>query len=491
MTATPLSFIDDFRERRVLVVGEAMLDAYLRGTSRRLCQEAPVPIVSVEARDLTPGGAANTAANVVALGGQAELVSAVGDDAEADSLLAAIDGTSAGRSGVVRVPGRSTLAKQRVMAGSQLVVRFDQGTTTDIPQWAEDRLVDELRSRWRDCDVVAISDYAYGVLTPRVLAAMARLQEYSSRVVVVDAKDLRRFRGLGVTAVKPNLGQALEFLEPADNGGGRVEQAERAAERVLDATGAHIVALTMDVDGAIVVERGRSSYRTYARPASNIGSAGAGDTFVAALSLALASGAHTPAAAELASRAAARVVEKPRTSTCSAPELRASFSTGDKILEGGRVEETAGLLRRQGSRIVFTNGCFDILHRGHITYLNRAKALGDVLIVGVNSDASVARLKGPSRPINTLEDRVEVLAALSSVDHVVAFDEDTPEQLIETIKPDVFAKGGDYTIEMLPEASVVEANGGAVQILPFVEDRSTSGIIDRIRTTTTASEFAG
>ena len=212
--------------------------------------------------------------------------------------------------------------------------------------------------------------------------------------------------------------------------------------------------------------------------------AGAGDTFLAAMALGLAAGGDTTAAAELASAAASVVVGQEGTVSCSADDLRDQVAAGDKLVSNrARLAELRDAHRRAGRRVVFTNGCFDILHRGHITYLGRAKALGDILIVGVNSDEGIRRLKGPSRPINTLEDRIQVLAALSCVDHVIPFDEDTPCRLVEVVRPDIFVKGGDYTRDRLPEAELVESLGGAVRILPFIADRSTTDIIERIRRT--------
>ncbi|HYZ46867.1 MAG TPA: D-glycero-beta-D-manno-heptose 1-phosphate adenylyltransferase [Actinomycetota bacterium] len=491
MSASPARYIDLFASQRVLVIGEAMLDAYLSGTSDRLCQEAPVPVVRIREREYLPGGAANVARNVVDLGGRAHLLSVVGDDEEGATLRGCLAGFGISCDGVVVAPQRHTLAKQRVLASGQLVVRFDQGTELDVPTSIEDALRAALQRAWASCDAVVLSDYGYGVITPRLLREVRDLQSTSQRLVVVDAKELVRYADVGVTAVKPNYQQAITFLPAEGRRGDRADVAMRAADAVLASTRAQIAAVTLDADGAVVVERDRPPYRTYARPRSDARAAGAGDTFVGALTLALAAGAHTPAAAELASRAAGGVVAKDRTASCSLLELRESFSAAGKVLPRERLAQRAEFLRRRGRRIVFTNGCFDILHRGHITYLSRAKMLGDVLIVGVNSDEGVARLKGPSRPVNPLEDRVEVLAALSSVDHVVSFDEDTPERLIELIKPQVFVKGGDYTVAMLPEAGAVEANGGAVHILPYVEDRSTTGIIDRIRAVGAESEVAG
>jgi D-beta-D-heptose 7-phosphate kinase/D-beta-D-heptose 1-phosphate adenosyltransferase len=241
-------------------------------------------------------------------------------------------------------------------------------------------------------------------------------------------------------------------------------------------------AVICGTQGALVFERGCPPYRTYAQPRPHSRAAGAGDTFLAALTLALAADGTTTQSAELASSAAAIVVAKEGTASCAAQELKDAYGRLDKRLPGeGRLAEVARGYREQGKRVVFTNGCFDILHRGHVSYLNRAKELGDVLFVGVNSDESVRRLKGDGRPVNTLEDRLQVLSALSCVDHVVGFGTDRPDDLIRAVRPHVFVKGGDYTVDTLPEAPLVRELGGAVEIIPLVEDRSTSGIIERIR----------
>jgi D-beta-D-heptose 7-phosphate kinase/D-beta-D-heptose 1-phosphate adenosyltransferase len=240
--------------------------------------------------------------------------------------------------------------------------------------------------------------------------------------------------------------------------------------------------VTIDQGGAVVLERGRDPYRTYARPTGDERACGAGDTYAAALTLALATGAGVPMAAELAAAAASVVVTRPGTAVCTAGELAASVGRSSKRLpDVSALGERVTALRAEGQRIVFTNGCFDLLHRGHVAYLRRAKALGDVLIVAVNGDASVRGLKGPDRPLNPLEDRLGVLEALSCIDHVVAFDEPTPAALIDVVRPDVYVKGGDYTLERLPEAAQIEALGGQVRILPYMDDHSTTGLIERMR----------
>jgi D-beta-D-heptose 7-phosphate kinase/D-beta-D-heptose 1-phosphate adenosyltransferase len=478
------SLLDRFRDVRVLVLGEAMLDCYLDGASTRLCREAPVPIVDVATRVDTPGGAANTALNLAALGASTKLISAVGDDREGDQVREALTAGGVDASCVLPAVGRNTLAKHRVMASSQLLVRFDQGDIAPIDGDAELTLINQLRAQFAEHDALVISDYGYGVITPGVLSAIGGLQRRTPRLIIVDSRDLPRFRGLRPAAVKPNYDEAMRLLgiERAATTDSRAAQVERHAERLLDITGAQLAAVTLDSDGAILAERGAPAYRTYATAQANSRAAGAGDTFVAALTAALAASGGTTDAAEIASAAASVVVAKPGTSACSARELRDALGSGSKVAaDGEALASRVARLRADGKRIVFTNGCFDILHRGHVTYLNRAKTLGDVLVVGVNSDASVERLKGPSRPINSLDDRTQVLAAMSCVDVIATFAEDTPAELIRAVHPDVFVKGGDYTPETLPEAPLVRELGGRVELLPYLEERSTTAMIDRIR----------
>ena len=484
MSSGVTELVSRFAELRVLVLGDAILDSYLDGESTRLCREAPVPIVDVAGRRDAPGGAANTAANARSLGASVRLLSVTGDDPESKLLRQALAGLDVETRDMPAVAGRRTLAKTRVLASGQVMLRFDQGDGGSVDAVTERLLVEALEDEFPGADAVVVSDYGYGIVAPRVIEALARLQAASPRIVLVDARDLLRYRGLAITAVKPNFQEAIRLigpraLAPAPD---RADAIAPHAGRLLEMIGTQIAAVTLDTDGALVVERGRAAYRTYAKPARHARAAGAGDTFAAAFALALGAGGHTPAAAELASSAAAIVVAKDGTSVCGPRELVEHFGPGEKCLTGlDRVAARVAYHRQQGRRVIFTNGCFDILHRGHITCLNRAKALGDLLVVGLNSDASVRRLKGQGRPINSLEDRIQVLAALSCIDHIVPFDEDTPVALIAAIRPDVFVKGGDYTRETLPEAALVESLGGTVQLLPLVDDQSTTGIIERVR----------
>ncbi|GAB1542422.1 PfkB family carbohydrate kinase [Scytonema sp. NUACC21] len=521
-----VKLLDEIANLHVIVIGEAMLDGYLEGISDRLCPEAPVPIVTVNKCVYAPGGAANTAVNVRSLGGIVTFLSVIGDDTQGFQLKQALSEHGVCTTNLIVHPGRQTLTKQRVMAASQILVRIDTGTTNAIDIDTEEALIEKLQLLFPKCDAAIISDYDYGILTPRIVDAIAKLQQTYSRILVVDSKNLTAYRHLSVTAVKPNYEQTVQLLQippslPIQNNEG-IKRAEKIAphgEKLLALTGAKIVAVTLDAEGSIVFQQNSPPHRTHAQPTTQSRTAGAGDTFSCALTLALAAGATTPLAADFAASAAAVVVQNEGTTTCTVEELRLFLSqveeagkageaakqenkgekatlsclsstipntqypiptSGKHIFNNNQLINLVTNYRNAGSKIVFTNGCFDILHAGHVSYLNRAKALGDILIIGVNSDSSIRRIKGSTRPINSLEDRIQVLSGLGCVDHLVAFDEDTPINLIHLVRPDVYVKGGDYTIETLPEARVVEQFGGVVKLLTFLDNRSTTRIIERI-----------
>ena len=480
-----LNIIEAFRNRKLLVLGDAMLDSYLHGTSERLCQEAPVPIVDIHESRHVPGGAANTAVNLRSLGAKVSFLAAIVNDEMGTKLLDSLAEKQVSTVHLVHAPGRRTLTKQRILSDSQVVVRFDQGSTTPLDPESETRLIERLKILFKECDGLVISDYNYGIVTPRLLEALEFLQRKYPRLIVVDSKRLHEYRKLNVTAIKSNYDETLKLLglSKVQDQTDRIQQIMDHGREALDLTDAQIAAITLDSDGALIFHREDSTaYRTYAKPQPGSKAAGAGDTFISALAVSLASGAHVEHAAEIASAAASIVVSKNGTSVCSAEELKEHFSADEKVIQDVfQLALRAEAYRRAGRRIVFTNGCFDILHRGHIAYLNRAKALGDILILGLNSDQSIRRLKGPDRPINSLEDRSQVLAALSCIDHIVPFDSDTPHDLIRVVRPDIFVKGGDYTREALPEAGLVEELGGRIEILPYLENYSTTNVIEKIR----------
>jgi D-beta-D-heptose 7-phosphate kinase/D-beta-D-heptose 1-phosphate adenosyltransferase len=324
MTPTLSRLVDQFGSRHVLVLGDAMLDSYVVGTSTRLCQEAPVPVVAVRERLDCPGGAANTAVNLAALGCQVELMSVVGADQDGDRLRSLLRRLGVGTDLLTVSEARRTLSKQRIVNGDRLLARIDQGDTGPIPLHVERRLLAQLDEAFVRADAVVISDYAYGVVTSEMIGRLRTLRQRFQPLIAVDARDLTRYRTVGVTVVKPNYDEAIRLVGCRSETvpGARVALAPMLGEAVLDLTGSRIAALTLDADGAVVVECGQHPVRTYASAVDQSSTAGAGDTYLAALTLALASGATTREAATMAACAAGVVVRQAGTTVCAAHELR-------------------------------------------------------------------------------------------------------------------------------------------------------------------------
>ncbi|GHE27153.1 bifunctional protein HldE [Streptosporangium violaceochromogenes] len=481
MNTDLLGLLDAVTGLRVLVVGDAILDRYTYGRPDRMCREAPVPAVTVESDVEQGGGAANAAVNARALGAVPVLLSALGADADADRLDALLGAYGVATGGLLRVPGRTTPLRQRVLADGQMLLRLNRGEAAPIPGAAADGLIRLLDAELAAADVLLVSDNASGVVTRDLVAGLVARRARGPGTLVVDSRDPAAFRALRATAVKPNYAEALRAAGAADTPcRDRLRRVHDLGGDLLARTGADLVAVTLDAEGALAFRHGRPPVRTYARGGEARSTVGAGDTFAVALALALAAGADTGAAVEFASAAAGTAVAGPGTAVCDAGELRRALrgTTKTAPLEG--VAGWRAEAGRRSRRVVFTNGCFDILHGGHVSLLGRAKELGDLLVVGVNSDESVRRLKGAWRPVNPLPERMRVLAALSCVDLVVPFDGDSPSDLIEAVRPHVYVKGADYTLQTLPEAPLVERLGGVVHLLRLVDDTSTTGIIRRI-----------
>jgi rfaE bifunctional protein kinase chain/domain/rfaE bifunctional protein nucleotidyltransferase chain/domain len=467
-------------ERRptVVVVGDAILDCWVSGECRRLCREAPAPVLDVANRHCAPGGAANTAANLAALGARTVLVAAVGDDADGRLLRDLLRSAGVDVSAVVAVPGRTTTAKRRLVANGQLLARVDEVDDRPLPASA----VAELRAALDGtaADAMLVCDYGLGLAD--TLADTLWSVRPSVDLFAVDAHDVRRWADLRPDLVTPNAAEAGAALGGA--GCDDPDELRRRQAELHRVTGADCVVVTMDTRGSILLAKDRPMHRTWARPVPDRQATGAGDTFAAAVCLARACGLPMTTAVELGQAAADVVVHLGGTSVCTTgllAERLGRFRAASLLPE--QVAERIASHRSAGRRVVLTNGCFDVLHSGHVAYLNQAKQLGDVLVVGLNSDAGVRRLKGPGRPVNDVADRAAVVAALSCVDHVTVFDEDDANRLVELIRPDSYVKGGDYTAEMLPEAATVRRCGGEVRILDYVPERSTSAVIDRIRAT--------
>ncbi|TDP96462.1 D-glycero-beta-D-manno-heptose 1-phosphate adenylyltransferase [Labedaea rhizosphaerae] len=469
------------RAPTVYVLGDVILDEWLSGTASRLCREAPAPVVEIEHRMVAPGGAANTAVNLAALGARVRLVSAVGDDEPGRELRSALATAGVDTELVAASPRRRTVAKRRIVAGDQVLLRYDDGVgrRADAPA---PLAVDVDLS---EADAVVLCDYGLGVLDS--LHDAVRAARPGIGLLVVDAHHPGRWRDLRPDLVTPNAAELEALLgAPVSRTAPERDLANRR-DALHEATGATTVVVTLDRDGAVLVREDGSVHRTWARPVPDTHTAGAGDTFCAALTSALAAGLPDAVSVEFAQAAADVVVHRPGTAVCGTVGLAERLSSfHGAVLSHDRLAEVVAEHRERGRRVVFTNGCFDVLHSGHVAYLNQAKQLGDVLVVAVNSDAGVARLKGPGRPVNPIDDRVAVIAALSCVDHVTVFDDDTATGLLSRLRPDIYAKGGDYTPEMLAETRVVRDYGGVVRIVDYVEDHSTSAVIDRIRDGSTA-----
>ncbi|PRY12284.1 D-beta-D-heptose 7-phosphate kinase/D-beta-D-heptose 1-phosphate adenosyltransferase [Pontibacter ummariensis] len=480
--------IEQFKDRRVLVIGDALLDTYVIGASHRLCREAPVPIVDVQDQEDDCGGAANTALNLAALGAETTFLSVVGKDDSGKKLLEILRQNKVLTDCIIQDKTCKTISKKRITVDSNILLRMDEGTKGTISARSRRTLGMRLKKLYAEADAIVLSDYGYGVVSEEVLETLDKLRNKEPKPLIIDSKDLSKFRKYRPTAVKPNYEEATQLLQlPGLLHQDRVQQITENGQKLLKVTGATYVTVTLDEEGCIIFEKGREPRRIMSSPQERKRTIGAGDTFISALTLAIASGAKIKTAAKVATAAALVVLQKEGTVACTQQELKSHFKEQPKFLRNtAELESRLETLRQEGRRLVFTNGCFDILHSGHVKLLNQAKALGDVLIVGLNSDASIRRFKGEGRPINALYDRVAVLSGLQSIDMLVAFEEDEATELVRRIKPHVFVKGGNYLSEHLPEAALVRELGGEVRFLPLVTEQSTSLLIKKIQEARTA-----
>jgi D-beta-D-heptose 7-phosphate kinase/D-beta-D-heptose 1-phosphate adenosyltransferase len=467
------------RGRTIAVLGDVMLDAYVWGDVQRVSPDAPVPVVDLKRRSAAAGGAANVALNLAAAGATVRLVGVVGDDASGSALRALLREAGLDDAGLVTENARRTTTKTRVVARGQQLIRLDEEDRGAMPA-ASPALVDRLRVALDGADAVLVSDYAKGVVDAARMRSVAEIA--SGRIpVVVDpkARDLSVYRGC--TAITPNRAEA----EAASGHTiGRDEDVPAAARAIADACGASVVLITRGDRGLSLWERERVAHvPALAREVYDV--TGAGDTVIAYFALGLAAGIAAADAALLANAAGSVAVSKVGTTVVAPDEIVRALSAGTgaagKILDRAQAQAFVERERSRGRRIVFTNGCFDLLHAGPVHLRDRARAEGDVLVVAVNSDASIRRLKGPERPLVSEADRTRVLAALDAVGAVVVFEDDTPEALIEALRPDVLVKGGDYAVSQIVGADWVVAHGGRVATIPLVAGRSTTALVEAIR----------
>lgn len=468
---------------RVLIVGDLILDQYITGEVTRISPEAPIPILTARRTEERLGGACNVAANLVAMQAEVDVIGVLGNDGWGRKLRALLEEQKIDCGGCVVDATRPTIQKTRMMSGSQQMLRVDNEDPRAISGEALKQVLAVLPERVRRARAVVLSDYGKGLLTPEVIRCAIDAARAAKVPVLVDPKgeDYRRYRG--ATLVTPNRKEAEQALGRRLP---RLEDVQQGAQELMKLADLESAVITLGAEGIYYAARNGATGHVPARARAVFDVTGAGDTVIAQLGLYLAAGVELGTAVFLANQAAALVVARLGTHAVDRSELGAALE--EKHAHEGKVLRTSDELDRQiaawrkdGKRIAFTNGVFDVLHVGHVSYLRFSKSYGDVLIVGVNDDASVKRLKGPTRPVNPLADRMEVLAALEMVDAVCSFSEDTPKSVIERVTPNVLVKGADWAEKGVVGREWVEAHGGQVVLAPLVAGKSTTSILERAR----------
>lgn len=472
--------VERLAEAHVLVVGDVMLDRFVEGPVTRVSREAPVPVLKHGASRAYPGGASNVAANVLAYGGAVTLVGLTGADAAADELRALCRSFPRLTERLIADPSRPTTVKTRYLSGWHQLLCIDAEDRRPAAPAVRDRLIAAGREALAGCAALVISDYGRGALDADTISALIAAARAAGTVVVVDPRHADAAIFAGATVVTPNVEEMTAFSGiHADSDASAVA----ACRAVLDRAAIDAILLTRGSAGMTLVRRGDEPLHVRAETKRVFDVTGAGDTVVATLAAALAVGAPLADAVRLANVAAGIVVAKPGTATVRPQELSHALGAGlgDGVVArddaAGRVAEWEAA----GLTVGFTNGVFDLLHRGHLHSLEQAARRVDRLVVGINSDESTRRLKGPQRPVQDEATRAAILAALRFVDLVTVFGEDTPEELIQALKPDMLFKGADYTGQQIPGQAFVEANGGSVTLLPLLEGYSTTSTVRKVR----------
>jgi D-beta-D-heptose 7-phosphate kinase/D-beta-D-heptose 1-phosphate adenosyltransferase len=458
----------------ILVIGDLMLDHYLWGKCERISPEAPVQVVDIQKETTVLGGAGNVINNLLSLGSKVSVLSVIGDDESGKELLSILENSGANTSEIVKQTGRKTSKKSRVLATHQQIIRYDNESKDDINAKSEERLFERFSKTIGNFDAVLLSDYGKGVLTKTLTCKLIKKAKESGKYILVDPKGDDYSKYKGATLLTPNKKEAIQAtkIEIKDE-----QSLKKAGEFLKNSCELDFAIITLSEEGMAIFEDEMTKVPTVAKEVYDV--TGAGDTVLASLGYALSCKLNIKEAALFATNAAAVVVGKVGSATVSLDEIEMyehSLRSGNANNKIKTKEQLKSLLESlKNKKIVFTNGCFDILHVGHVKYLEVAKSFGDILIVGLNSDESVKRLKGESRPINKAEDRAYVLSSLEAVSFVVAFEEDTPYDLISYLKPDILVKGGDYKDKVVVGSDLVKE----VRLVDFVEGKSTTNIIQK------------
>lgn len=459
----------DFTKHTILVIGDVMLDKYVHGSVSRISPEAPIPVLKINKNVSKLGGAANVAKNLSDLGAKVILSSVINNDAAGIELMNLLDENGIESSMIIDV-SRPTTIKTRFMADGHHLLRIDDESTNSVSYNTLTRIVEDIKSLVENVDIVILSDYNKGVLSEDVIEKV--IEASQGKIIIVDPKKSTFHPYKGCTILTPNekeLFWATGVTDPQD-----------AANKGLAQSDADSILLTRSEKGMALYTKGKEPFIIPALAKSVVDVCGAGDTVIATLAACLAAGESLEDSAVTANQAAAIVVGKIGTATVSASELRAAKHQDDKIAELSVALDIIATWKSQGLKVGFTNGCYDLVHPGHVQMLKKCKQACDRLVVGLNSDDSVKRLKGENRPIQNEFSRATVLSGFSSVDLVVIFEEDTPLKLIETLLPNVMMKGADYQVETVVGADVVIANCGEVKLIELEQGHSTSNIVKKL-----------
>lgn len=477
------SHLDQFINRRVLCIGDLMLDRYVYGLVERISPEAPIPVLHATRETATLGGAGNVVRNLAALGAKVDLIGVVGVDKAAEDIAEAFKALPSVTPHLIPDASRPTTQKTRYVAGAQQLLRADRESARLLEAEIEAQIIAILPDVLKHAEAVILSDYVKGVLTPKIIAETIRLANKTKKLVVVDPKGRNFARYKNASCLTPNRKEITEATGLAITS---VADAEKAARTLIDDCEVDTILVKLGSEGVCLVQKDGPALHLHTKAREVFDVSGAGDTVIATLTLALACG-YTPAeAAEVANVAGSIVVGKVGTASVTREEIARAFmhcearTAQDKILSWSAMADQAERWRKQGLKVGFTNGCFDLLHPGHVSLLHQARSVCDKLVVGLNSDASIKRLKGNSRPVQNEAARGAVLASLSDVDNVVIFGEDTPLELINTIRPDVLVKGADYTIDKVVGAKEVQSWGGKVVLANLLDGHSTTKTIAKM-----------
>ena len=475
--------ISKFNTCRILVIGDLMIDKFVWGQVDRISPEAPVQVVSVLRDSTTLGGAGNVVNNLAALGAQVGVAGVIGAGANGNLLISMCQALGVDTSGLVQDPERPTTRKTRIIGGHQHVLRIDRETKKAISETQCEMITDFVKKRIDKLDLVLLSDYGKGLFSDRLLRQVIEVVRTNGKPLIVDPKGLDFKKYAGATAITPNkkeasLAAGIEIVD--DN------SLEAAGAKLLEETGVEKVLMTCGKDDMVLFEKGRKPYRISAEARQVFDVSGAGDTVLAVLGLGLAAGGSFRQAATLANMAGRIVVGKVGTATVSIEELHKAIepSEGALAVKHKTLSDLVLIveqLRAQGKTIVLTNGCFDLLHVGHIKLFAASKQKGDVLIVAIDDDESVCALKGQDRPIISEQERLRIICAMDSVDYVTVFSTKELEDLIEAIRPDILTKGSNYSNKPVLGREIVEKFGGKVALVPMKEAVSSSQVIDQIK----------